>query len=85
MATGGSGDVLTGLIAGFMGQGMEPLDAGVVGTWIHGAAGQEAARVKGERGLVAGDILEAVPRVLRPFEEGCLDGWETLGELSWRA
>ncbi|MCR4402101.1 MAG: NAD(P)H-hydrate dehydratase [Firmicutes bacterium] len=64
MATAGSGDVLTGLIAGLLAQGMSALAAAVLGTYVHGLAGDIAAARRGEMGMIAGDILECVPEAL---------------------
>ena len=55
MASGGMGDVLTGVIAGLKAQGMDPLQAAQVGVCLHGAAG-DAAAIEGERGLLASDL-----------------------------
>ena len=56
MASGGMGDVLTGVIAGLVAQGMEPGEAAAMGVRLHGAAGDLAAR-DGERGLLASDLM----------------------------
>ena len=56
MGTGGTGDVLTGVIAGLAAQGAAPADAAAFGVCIHGKAGDRAARA-GERGLLAGDLV----------------------------
>jgi len=61
MASGGSGDVLSGVIAAFWGQGMSPQDAARAGVFIHGDAGDRAALALGERGLVASDIIDCIP------------------------
>jgi len=69
MATAGSGDVLTGVIAGLMAQGAPPLEAAVAGVYAHGMAGDLGAAVKGKMGLIAGDILESVPGALKRLSE----------------
>ncbi len=61
MATGGAGDVLTGMIAGLLGQEMNPLDASLLGVYLHGLAGDIAAAEKGMHSLIAGDIIGAIP------------------------
>lgn len=62
MATAGSGDVLAGMIAGLLAQGMDAFRAASVGVYLHGMAGDEAARRLGEHACMAGDIAEAVGR-----------------------
>lgn len=61
MATGGSGDVLTGLIGSLIAQRLEPLEAAVLGVWLHGLAGDAAARDKGEASLIATDLIDRLP------------------------
>ncbi|GAB4264276.1 NAD(P)H-hydrate dehydratase [Thermincola ferriacetica] len=68
MATGGSGDVLTGVIAGLIGQGLAPVRAAAAGVFIHGYAGDLGALEKGQAGLLAGDILNLLPKVFRELE-----------------
>lgn len=58
MATGGSGDVLTGIIAGLAGQSLDPLRAALLGVYIHGLAGDLARDQFGELSMLAGDIME---------------------------
>jgi NAD(P)H-hydrate epimerase len=57
MATGGSGDVLTGMIAGWLAQGLGVTAACLLAVYLHGAAGDLAAAEQGETSLVAGDLL----------------------------
>ncbi|HUB06643.1 MAG TPA: NAD(P)H-hydrate dehydratase [Myxococcales bacterium] len=63
MATGGTGDVLCGLIGALLAQGLAPAEAAYGGAFVHGLAGDFATRRRGERGLVAGDVAEAVAEV----------------------
>lgn len=60
MATAGSGDVLTGIIAGLLAQGMGPFEAAGVGVYLHGLAGDKAAGRLGEYAVTAGDIIEGL-------------------------
>lgn len=64
MATAGSGDVLSGIIAGLLAQGTEIRKAAPLGVWLHGKAGDWARDRMGERSMTASDILEAIPRVI---------------------
>jgi ADP-dependent NAD(P)H-hydrate dehydratase len=65
MATGGTGDVLTGLIAALIGQRLDPFDAAVVGVWAHGRAGDLAAKDVGQAALIATDLLSYLPAALK--------------------
>jgi len=58
MATGGSGDVLTGILTGLLAQGYSSLNAALLGVYWHGKAGDKAASIQGEASLKAGDIIE---------------------------
>ena len=62
MATGGSGDVLAGLIGALIGQGMTRFDAAVAGVYLHGRAGDLAAAHRGQTSLIATDLIDALPR-----------------------
>jgi len=65
MATGGSGDVLTGMITALLAQGYEPADAAVAGVYLHGLAGDVALRIHSEESIIAGDILMNIGRAFR--------------------
>ena len=60
MATGGAGDILTGMITAYLGMGYSPESAAVCGVFHHGLAGELAGKRKG-RGTIAGDIIESIP------------------------
>ncbi|MBL7158085.1 MAG: NAD(P)H-hydrate dehydratase [Candidatus Omnitrophica bacterium] len=64
MSTAGVGDVLTGMIASFVGQGIEAYSAAVIGTYLHGKAGDLASRDKGQFGMIASDLLEKLPEAI---------------------
>ena len=66
MAKGGSGDVLTGMTGAFLARGLEPLVALRAAVYLHGLAGDLARDAVGEEGMIAGDIVEAIPRALTP-------------------
>ena len=60
MATGGTGDVLTGIITALVGQGLSNFDAAVLGVYVHGLAGDIAAKKFGQISLIATDIVESL-------------------------
>jgi NAD(P)H-hydrate epimerase len=65
MATAGSGDVLTGMIAAFAGQGLDPFNAAKFGVYLHGLAGDLAAKEKTQISLIASDIIGKIPEAMR--------------------
>ncbi len=69
MATGGSGDVLTGIIAALIAQGMESYEATCLAVYIHGWAGDEAAKEKSSYSMMAGDIVSSIEKVLINYEK----------------
>jgi NAD(P)H-hydrate epimerase len=70
MATGGSGDVLGGLIAALLGQGLEPFAAAQLGVYLHGLAGDLARDDLGAPSLIATDLLAYLPRAFRQYGAG---------------
>lgn len=65
MATAGSGDMLAGMIAAFLANGMEPADAAVAGVSLHGAAGDMTADLLGTRGMTVSDMIENLPQIFK--------------------
>jgi NAD(P)H-hydrate epimerase len=64
MATAGAGDVLTGMLVGLLAQGVPSWEAACAATYVHGAAGDLAARRLGSAGMIASDIIEQIPYAL---------------------
>jgi NAD(P)H-hydrate epimerase len=64
MATGGSGDSLTGLITALACQGLAPYDAARLGVYLHGLAGDLAAAELGQVSLIAGDLIRFLPKAI---------------------
>ena len=65
MAVGGCGDLLSGMITAFVGQGIDPLIAAACGAWVHGRAGDICAEKIGQYGLLPSDMLLEIPRLLK--------------------
>lgn len=65
MASGGTGDVLTGMVAGLLAQGLLPFEAAAAATYCHGLAGDIAAARVGEASMIATDLLEALPAAIK--------------------
>lgn len=70
LASGGTGDVLTGLIGGFLAQRLTPWDAARLGVYLHGLAADYWVEQHGPRGLIAGDLLTIFPEMLHKFMQG---------------
>jgi len=68
MASGGTGDVLTGMLGSFLARGLAAFSAARLAAYLHGEAGDFAARQKGQRALAASDIIESLGSVLRGYE-----------------
>lgn len=64
MATGGSGDVLAGLVTALLGQGIDPFDAASAAVWLHGRAGDICARRLGQYAMLPSDMIMALPKLL---------------------
>ena len=65
MATGGSGDVLTGIILGLLASGYPARDACIMGTWLHGKAGDLAARKFGQEAMLPSDIIQYLGKAFK--------------------
>ena len=65
LATAGSGDVLAGIIGGYLAQGLEPFEAASLGVYLHGAAGESLRLELGEAGLLASELADRIPRVTK--------------------
>ena len=70
LASAGTGDVLAGAIAGLLSQGLRLEDAAALGVFIHGQAGEEVRQRLGDTGMVAGDLLPELPRVIKGLRIG---------------
>ena len=76
LAKGGSGDVLAGLITGFLAQGMEPYKAACSAVYIHSKAGEAAANETGTRAMMPSDLIAYLPDAYMDAGWGCNDDWE---------
>lgn len=70
MATGGTGDVLAGMLGGLVSQGLLPLQASKVGVFLHGLSGDLVASQKGTMGMIAGDVTENIPLAIQKVRHG---------------
>ncbi|MGH7381589.1 MAG: NAD(P)H-hydrate dehydratase [Candidatus Methylomirabilales bacterium] len=86
MATAGVGDVLTGVIAGLISQGLAPAIAAVVGVYLHGLAGDLACQQLGPEAMIASDLLEKLPEAIRALKDGTVPRRTPfLRHASWEA
>ncbi|MEE8470374.1 MAG: NAD(P)H-hydrate dehydratase [Dehalococcoidia bacterium] len=69
LATAGTGDVLSGAIAGLLAQGVSPFDAACCGAYLHGMAGEIVREELGDAGMIAGDLLQALPLAIKRLKE----------------
>jgi hydroxyethylthiazole kinase-like uncharacterized protein yjeF len=81
MATAGTGDVLAGMIAGFLAQGLDPLDAAICAVYLHTQAGAIISETLGDAGLLASDLLSAIPQAIRQVKT-CAHGIGAIGGRS---
>ena len=72
LATGGTGDVLSGVIGALVAQGLDPFSAAVTGVYIHAAAGRRLAHRLGDSGLLASDLLLEIPLIMNVLRQGGL-------------
>jgi NAD(P)H-hydrate epimerase len=70
MATGGTGDVLSGILGALLARGLDAWGASAAGTYVHGLAGDAAAADRGEESMVAGDLVAALPRAILRLAAG---------------
>ncbi len=70
MATGGTGDVLTGIIAALLGQGLAPFEAARLAVHVHGCAGDRVAKRSSRIGLIATDLIDELPTIWPEFSDG---------------
>ena len=68
LASAGTGDVLAGAICGLTAQGLSPFDAGCLGTYLHGEAGEIVKDILGDTGMIASDLLSALPVVIKQLK-----------------
>ncbi len=69
LASGGTGDVLTGIIGSLMAQGVSPEDAACCGVYLHGAAGEAVREELGDAGTLAGDLIPVLPRIIKAIRD----------------
>ena len=82
LATAGSGDVLAGAIVGFLAQGLAAFHAALAGAYVHGLAGELVRKELGGAGMVAGDLLPVLPKVIKLLSSGRVEGEAFYGETT---
>jgi NAD(P)H-hydrate epimerase len=82
LATGGSGDVLTGLVAALVAQGLGALEAAALAAFVHGLAGDRIAIRRGDAGLLAGELAEELPGAMQELRD---EGRESAGTMGYRS
>jgi NAD(P)H-hydrate epimerase len=70
LGSGGTGDVLTGMVAAYLAQGLAPLEAAALAAWVHGAAADRLSRELGGAGLLAGELAAEVPAAMEELRGG---------------
>jgi len=75
LASAGTGDVMAGAIAGFLAQGLKPFEAACLGSFVHGLAGEIVRGELGDTGMLAGDVLAALPRAIKGLKIEDSRGW----------
>jgi len=83
MSSAGSGDVLAGAIGALLAAGLDPGPAALVAAYLHGAAGEKLARTRGDAGLLARELADAIPLVRAQIRAGEAPGREGSGEEAW--
>ena len=68
MATAGSGDILTGVIASLLAQQLKPISAALMGTYLHGLAGDLAVEGIGEISMIATDLIDYLPAAFQQYQ-----------------
>jgi len=68
LATAGTGDVLAGIISSFISQGLKSLDAAKIGVYFHGKAADKLLKLQGYRGMIASDLIQVLPNILKDYE-----------------
>ena len=80
LATAGTGDVLSGIAAAFLAQGLDPFEAACAAVRVHADAGRGAAEALGAGSMIAGDVVDALPAVMRRAASGGSSGSQGWGQ-----